>query len=396
MGCPDYAILTENLTFTIQSYDNTGAPVDTDALPTFSVYEDETGTAIITGTMAKLNDAGTTGFYSEQLAITAANGYERYKTYTIRISAAVGSVSVAKTFAFICLRGSDVVTGTSGALTSTSNFKDYIGETGSGNDTLISALINRATKEIQNYAQRVFISATYRQFYNGDMDNEIILKEYPVTDIDYVSTSRNDVMYVVNTSSDAHRAGVSVEDSTLAAPTMTLEVYGGTNNGSNSITLSDHGTITLLVAAINALGSGWSATVGASGYANYDPVELIPAGNLHCLTNNAYLQAPAEPAAKFKCDWDTGIITLNQNVSRGTRNIVVKYTAGWSTIPADLEQICIDVVKVFYNARGKDSSVESKKLGDFAYKLFSGGGLSLSIEIKKRLDVYRRYSSYAF
>lgn len=72
---------------------DTGALTDADAVPAYRVYEDETGTAILTGNTAKLDDSNTTGFYSEQLTLSAANGFEKGKCYTIYITAAVNSVT---------------------------------------------------------------------------------------------------------------------------------------------------------------------------------------------------------------------------------------------------------------------------------------------------------------
>ena len=86
--------LDDTLTFSvITTRFDTGALTDADAVPAFRVYEDETGTAILTGDMAKLDDAGTTGFYSEQLTLSAANGFEAGKSYQIYVTAAVNSVT---------------------------------------------------------------------------------------------------------------------------------------------------------------------------------------------------------------------------------------------------------------------------------------------------------------
>jgi hypothetical protein len=86
--------LSDNLTFTVNTHNaTTGAAADADSVPAYRVYEDETTTPILTGTMAKLDDDNTTGFYSEQIALTAANGFEAGKSYSIRISAAVSSVT---------------------------------------------------------------------------------------------------------------------------------------------------------------------------------------------------------------------------------------------------------------------------------------------------------------
>ena len=90
MGCQSQVTLGNNLTFSICTHDpDTGVLTDADSAPAYRVYEDETATAILTGTMATLDTANTTGFYSEQIACTAANGFEADKSYTVYIEATV-------------------------------------------------------------------------------------------------------------------------------------------------------------------------------------------------------------------------------------------------------------------------------------------------------------------
>ena len=94
---------TSLLTFAVNTHSaSTGAATDASSDPTYRVYEDETGTAILTGTMAKLDDTNTIGFYSEELTISSANGFEAGKTYTIYISATVGSVTGTTERHFAC------------------------------------------------------------------------------------------------------------------------------------------------------------------------------------------------------------------------------------------------------------------------------------------------------
>ncbi len=101
MGCPTECVIGDNLTFTICTHDpDTGVLTDADAVPTYRVYEDETAVAIATGTMSKLDDANTTGFYAETLAVLAANGYADGKTYTIYIAATVDSDTGGIAFSF--------------------------------------------------------------------------------------------------------------------------------------------------------------------------------------------------------------------------------------------------------------------------------------------------------
>jgi len=71
---------------------------DPDSNPSYRVYEEETGTPILTGTMTKLDDAGTTGFVSEKIACNAANGFQRGKSYNIYGECAVGGATITKSW----------------------------------------------------------------------------------------------------------------------------------------------------------------------------------------------------------------------------------------------------------------------------------------------------------
>jgi hypothetical protein len=101
MGCPSEIVIEKNLVFSILTYNpSTGILADADSAPAYRIYEDETATAILTGTMAKLDDANTLGLYSELIACTAVNGFEEYKTYTIYITAVVSGNTIGFVFSF--------------------------------------------------------------------------------------------------------------------------------------------------------------------------------------------------------------------------------------------------------------------------------------------------------
>ena len=85
----------DNLTFYAQFNDATLAATDATGSVAYRVYEEETGTPILTGTMSLLDDSNTTGLYSEQIAISTANGFEADKDYCIRIGATVSAIAQA-------------------------------------------------------------------------------------------------------------------------------------------------------------------------------------------------------------------------------------------------------------------------------------------------------------
>lgn len=108
MGCQNDVLIGRNLTFSICTHDpTTGILTDADAPPPYRVYEDETAVPILTGTMSKLDDANTTGFYTEQIACTTANGFEAQKSYSIYIEAAVGGDTGGISYCFRVKSGDD-------------------------------------------------------------------------------------------------------------------------------------------------------------------------------------------------------------------------------------------------------------------------------------------------
>lgn len=93
--------INDLLTFVANTHNPTnGMAQDAVAAPSYHVYEDETVAPILTGTMATLNSPNTLGFYSEQITLSAANGFEKGKSYNIYIRAVVANVTGTMSHAF--------------------------------------------------------------------------------------------------------------------------------------------------------------------------------------------------------------------------------------------------------------------------------------------------------
>lgn len=295
--------------------------------------------------------------------------------------------------------------GSGAALTTTSRFKSYIGETSTTYDTLIDALVDRATSALEAYCGHSFGEDTYRHRFDGDGTTSLFLPEFPVTQVTLLSTALQDVIRIKNTSSDAWNAYVEVVESASdpsVSSTMNLVIQGGDDDGSEPLTLSSY-TLTTLVTAINALVKGWTATLNHSDWGVWDAPELLPCSGLHCLNSYAYVQTPYESEIDFAIigqrnppyNGNVGELRLPIGFANGKQNVIVRYTAGYPTIPDDLEQICLDLVKVYFKSRNTDSTVKSEKLGDhsIAYSEEGGGGArDIPAHIAKRLAPYKRWS----
>lgn len=101
MGCPAEVTIGDTLVWTVNTHDPaTAAAADADSVPTYRVYEEETPTPILTGSMAKLDDGNTTGYYSESIACTTGNGFEAAKSYSIYVEVTINSVVSTNSYNF--------------------------------------------------------------------------------------------------------------------------------------------------------------------------------------------------------------------------------------------------------------------------------------------------------
>jgi hypothetical protein len=104
MVCQTEVCLGQDLTFTVTTHDpDTGELTDADTPPIYRLYEDENPVPLLTGNMAFLDPVNTTGFYSELVACTAANGFEVDRSYNIYIEATVDGDPGGLSYAFTVL-----------------------------------------------------------------------------------------------------------------------------------------------------------------------------------------------------------------------------------------------------------------------------------------------------
>lgn len=203
MGCQEEVYVGDNLTFSVTTHDaSTGAATDADSVPTYRIYEDETGTAILTGSMAKLDDANTTGLYSEQIAATSANGFESGKSYTIYISATVNSVTGTISYNF------RANTATSLTITAASVASAVAGSTITilRGDTLSAAITG-----LGNISSRTKLWFTVKEKYD-DPDTAAIVQIVEATGLAYLNGA----------SATAGQGSITVTDQITGALTIAL------------------------------------------------------------------------------------------------------------------------------------------------------------------------------
>jgi len=241
---------------------------------------------------------------------------------------------------------------------------------------LVNEILISTDKYIKNYCRREFESTSYSETYDGK-SGSLFLNEYPVTALSRISVGRDDA-FSVNNSATTSYATCSCDGTNF-----TVNLNGDESN----LLLGTYTTLTTLVAAINALGSGWTATLTSSGYGSILSSEIIDFYGRSCLDSNiAYIEIRDESLTDFELDANTG--EINHTFPMGFQNIFVNYTAGYSTIPADLEMAVKILVQFIYSKVQEDNlGNEYYSLGDVKKALTN----EFPIEVQKTLMSYKRF-----
>ena len=198
---------------------------------------------------------------------------------------------------------------------------------------------------VKSYLHRDIESAAYAlKRYDGNNKTTLYLDDYPVTAFSKLAIGTRTAIRITNTTASS-TASVSVTSTGLA-----LELDGTVDS---DVLFATYKTIATVAAAVNALGSGWSAET-VSGYAAYKSSELLETWGQGCIDSvTVDLDIAGEATNEFVLNPTTGCLTYKTGFPAGIRNIIMSYTAGYSssTMPADLELAILALIQVVYRKR---------------------------------------------
>jgi len=251
-----------------------------------------------------------------------------------------------------------------------------------------TAIVLELRDAVERYVQRIcgrtFESTAYAlEEYDGKGYEIINLRNYPIISLDRVALGKLDIISVKNSGQYEHTASVSVTATGLRL------VYDGVADV--SVTWAANTTLSAVVAAVNALGSGWTAQMSVTGYDSRRSSDLIKCFGRSCSEGRwVYLQIPQEAEWDVEVYADWGQIRRIGGFPRGSKNVLVDYTAGYSAadMPEDLALAVKVLTKHIWVRRDEENWGTSS---------YSSGELSgtferepLPKEVKDILDRYRR------
>lgn len=212
--------------------------------------------------------------------------------------------------------------------------------------------------------------------------------------------------------STAGGATTTATKQNTAAITGTAFTVGALVSGATYPTTAT-GTVTQLAAAINALGSGWSATVQGS-YGGWATNDLWGSeGTMSALGGTSQgLDCFPNMLTNFRVRWQTGEIALPQGVTAfggGPGNawqwpgssdvaygssawrdpVLCQYAAGWATVPLDLQEATFLTIKANLQSLQTVSRYEEEDTEAVKLKLATIERMAIPQEARRLAAPYR-------
>jgi hypothetical protein len=254
----------------------------------------------------------------------------------------------------------------------------------SGDDTAINTLITAASRAIQRYCRRDFASTSYDELYHGSGQANLLLRQYPVISVQAVRYRPATVLTVINSNLSLNQqARISVTGTGLTL-VRTASGVATTNN----LTFAANVTLSALASAVTALGNGWIAQVIAD-FGSWSSADLRgPQGALPAWGQVAELKLHTAELAGYQLDERRGWLLHPGCWPVGRQQYRIQYTAGYATVPEDVQEACAELTATWFLQRGRDLSLLREDTAG-TYRFEAADGEQLPKRIRALLRPYR-------
>jgi hypothetical protein len=295
---------------------------------------------------------------------------------------------------------------------------DIAAITDSSQDATLSTLITAASRYIEHYCRRDFVSNSYDELYDGNGDRRLVLRQYPIISVQSVRYRPVTALKIINNLANTPQSRVSVTSTGLTL----VRVTSGVTTTDTSVTWAGNATVVAVQNAVNALGNGWSAA--GQGYDQWPSADLYcpmgltggsggpnatTQGALTAAGQYAELKLHTYELAGYQLDVRRGWLLRAIPYTDpellhpedliwpvGINNFRVQYTAGYATVPEDVQEACAELVAALWYRTQRDPALINQ---------LTAGGVSTSYRdltgsvpgfppdnVKTLLAPYRRFS----
>lgn len=261
------------------------------------------------------------------------------------------------------------------------------------NPNYVASLIAAASSLVQKHCHRDFVSQSYTEYRNGYAQNwSMSLRQYPITSITRFGIAVP-ALQVLNSGTVYQRATVQ------STPTgLTLWAIASGTPTTTFLPYATYPTVQATSNAIIALGNGWSTAImsGSFGsFANWPSSDFKPdQGAFTALIGGGWLDIYEDFQAGtsggtwgddgdygtsglgyngWRLDADSGIMT--GRFTRSPLSMRIDYTAGYTTIPYDIQEATAQLVLFLFQKAQQDLTVSSEHLGDWSSSYVASQGI---------------------
>lgn len=227
-------------------------------------------------------------------------------------------------------------------------------------DTTLDALITACSKAIRRYCRREFDSQQFDELCSGNGQPYLQLRQFPVISVARVAYEPTPVLRITNTSATNQRATVAVTSTGLTL----VRVASGVVSTDSTITFAGSVTLSAVATAVNALGNGWSASVVDSSFNNRASADLrVVQGAWNAKDVNAELKIHLLELSDYEIDDKRGwLLRPSQSWLGGANYWRVIYTAGFATVPEDVQEACAEWVAALFWQSKRDPGLASERV----------------------------------
>ncbi len=237
---------------------------------------------------------------------------------------------------------------------------------GSADDNAINALITACSRQIETYCRRTFGSTAYDELYGGTGGRVLMLKNFPVVSVQSVRFRPASVLRIRNHDTATNqKARVWID-----AANLTCQETASATVTTHTAAFASYPTLTSLAAHINLTLSsfGWEAQP-TPGYELWPTTDLYPPiqGAQNACGVFGDLRLYAEELTGFQIDPARGylmrslvstdpdfVLPYDPIWPRGLLNFRVQYTAGFATVPEDVQEACAQLVAAYFRLDARE------------------------------------------
>lgn len=255
---------------------------------------------------------------------------------------------------------------------------------------LLEQVVTAALARLERYCQtRLVDDGTTVEAVVWQDGYQILLPDKRVNRLEFLAVDSDDGLDVFY--AGAGHATIEVTDTAVILRTS----VPGTATAETVITLADADSLTDVATAIGGV-ADWSATV-LNERRNTDlvacPVQRVTDGGVR-------LDIWAVADGEYRLDREAGVVYVDELVleyggSRIGGQVRARYQAGYTALPADLEDVLLTAAKAGLDAQRRDAGLASESLGDYSWSAAAGsvpaGAMDDAIRAQAEvLDTYRR------